>query len=132
MRGKITRPSEQTEKQKEQIEDARAYRRAIRNGIKTDRDTQPVQVRMLVSQLAVLKQISNLEGRTTSDIIRFLVDGYIDYCIHHWPEGDALDILMGAVRLSGYEPPEFSQADADVFGIEYGFDADYDEDEHSE
>jgi hypothetical protein len=114
MRGKITRPGAG-------IINAGA---SIRNGIKTDRDTQPVQVRMLKAQIAVLKQIAALEGCTTSDIIRFLVDGYIDCCLRDWPEGDAKEILFHTVDLNEYRRgevhPSLSMEDAvKMFGPQY-------------
>ncbi|MGF6697865.1 hypothetical protein OKW38_002477 [Paraburkholderia sp. MM5496-R1] len=75
---------------------------AIRNGVKTERDTQPVQVRMLKAQIKVLKQIAAQEDRTASDVIRELVDRYIEECLRSWPEGDRLDILQSTIRQTGY------------------------------
>ncbi len=75
---------------------------AIRNGVKTERDTQPVQVRMLRAQIKVLKQIAAQEERTASDVIRELVDRYIEECLRTWPEGDRLDILQSTIRQAGY------------------------------
>lgn len=115
MRGKITRPTLPPEKRQEAIEDARAFRRAIRNGIKTERDTQPVQVRMLKAQIAVLKQIAALEQRTTSEIIRMLVDGYIEHCSDTWPDGYAAKILASTISLNGYEEAAWSLEDLQVF-----------------
>ncbi|QQC64486.1 hypothetical protein [Paraburkholderia ginsengisoli] len=75
---------------------------AIRNGIKTVRDTQPVQVRMLTSQIKVLKQIAEQESRTSSEVIRELVDRHIKHCLDTWPDGDAKLILRATARQSGY------------------------------
>ncbi|NML98768.1 ribbon-helix-helix protein, CopG family [Paraburkholderia sp. RP-4-7] len=75
---------------------------AIRNGVKTERDTQPVQVRMLKAQIKVLKQIAAQEERSASDVIRELVDRYIEECLRTWPEGDRLDILQSTIRQAGY------------------------------
>lgn len=76
---------------------------AIRNGVKTERDTQPVQVRMLKAQLKVLKQIASQENRTTSDIIRDLVDAYVWKCYTEWQDGsDAKTILTTTMRQAGY------------------------------
>uniref|UniRef100_E1T9Y8 Uncharacterized protein n=1 Tax=Burkholderia sp. (strain CCGE1003) TaxID=640512 RepID=E1T9Y8_BURSG len=75
---------------------------AIRNGVKTERDTQPVQVRMLKAQIKVLKQIATQEERSASDVIRELVDRYIEECLRTWPEGDRLDILQSTIRQAGY------------------------------
>lgn len=75
---------------------------AIRNGVKTERDTQPVQVRMLKAQIKVLKQIAAQEERTASDVIRELVDRYIEECLRTWAPGDRLDILQSTIRQAGY------------------------------
>lgn len=84
---------------------------AIRNGVKTERDTQPVQVRMLKAQIKVLKQVAEQEDRTASDVIRDLVDAYIGYCLTHWPEGDKLDILRATVRANGYYAERMPEAE---------------------
>ncbi len=83
-------------------EPARVIGPGIRNGVKTERDTQPVQVRMLKAQIKVLKQIAAQEDRTASDVIRELVDYYIEQCLRDWPEGDALSILQSTIRQAGY------------------------------
>ncbi|MBV8272799.1 MAG: hypothetical protein JO067_11075 [Cupriavidus sp.] len=87
---------------------------AIRNGVKTERDTQPVQVRMLKSQQKVLKQLAEQEDRTSSDIIRDLVDAYIAYCLKHWPKGDKLDILRSTVRATNYAAERHGSADVAI------------------
>ncbi|SFU22716.1 ribbon-helix-helix protein, CopG family [Paraburkholderia aspalathi] len=75
---------------------------AIRHGVKTERDTQPVQVRMLTSQIKVLKQIAEQENRSSSDVIRELVHGYIQHCLDTWTDDDAKLILKATARQSGY------------------------------
>lgn len=75
---------------------------AIRHGVKTERDTQPVQVRMLTAQIKVLKQIAEQENRTSSDVIRELVDGYIQHCLDTWTNEDARLILKATARQAGY------------------------------
>lgn len=75
---------------------------AIRHGVKSERDTQPVQVRMLRAQLKVLKQIAEQEDRSTSDVIRELVDAYIAHCTKHWKKGPHLDILLATIRAENY------------------------------
>ncbi|WP_075359819.1 hypothetical protein [Caballeronia sordidicola] len=75
----------------------------IRNGVKTDRDTQPVQVRMLKSQIKVLKAIASNEGRTSSDVVRELVDGYIRYVRLTEKDPDRLEILLSTIRLTKYD-----------------------------
>jgi hypothetical protein len=79
---------------------------AIRHGVKSERDTQPVQVRMLRAQIRVLKQVAEQEGRNSSDVIRDLVDAYIAYCVNTWPEGPRLDILRAALRAEEYTPAQ--------------------------
>lgn len=74
----------------------------IRHGVKTDRDTQPVQVRMLKSQIQVLKQIAAQEGRSSSDVVRELVDNYIMECLESWEDSDARTILEATIRQTGY------------------------------
>lgn len=74
----------------------------IRHGVKTERDTQPVQVRMLTSQIKVLKQIAEQENRSSSDVIRELVHGYIQHCLDTWTDEDARLILRATARQSGY------------------------------
>lgn len=76
----------------------------IRHGVKSERDTQPVQVRMLKAQIKVLKQIAEQEDRSTSDVIRDLVDAYISHCLDSWKDGPRLDILRSTVRAENYEP----------------------------
>ncbi|BAO86018.1 putative uncharacterized protein [Caballeronia cordobensis] len=80
--------------------DAEAQR--IRNGVKTERDTQPVQIRMLKAQVKVLKQIAEQEDRSSSDVIRDLVDAYIAHALTKWPKGHKLDILRSTVQANGY------------------------------
>lgn len=92
MRAKINRPDSADGKHTD----------AIRHGVKADRDTQPVQVRMLKAQIKVLKQLASLEDRNASEVIRELVDGYIRYCVMNWPKGEALDILQSTISLAGY------------------------------
>ncbi|CAB3746452.1 hypothetical protein [Paraburkholderia humisilvae] len=113
MRKRINRP-EQAAALAEMLEKSRARvantelrkgrqgQDVIRNGVKTERDTQPVQVRMLKAQIKVLKQIASQEDRTASDIIRELVDQYIEHCLKSWPDGDALSILQSTIRQTGY------------------------------
>ncbi|WP_244807912.1 ribbon-helix-helix protein, CopG family [Caballeronia zhejiangensis] len=74
----------------------------IRNGVKTERDTQPVQIRMLKAQVKVLKQIAEQEDRSSSDVIRDLVDAYIAHALTKWPKGHKLDILRSTVQANGY------------------------------
>lgn len=76
----------------------------IRHGIKSERDTQPVQVRMLKAQLKVLKQVAEQENRSSSDVIRDLVDAYIAHCLETWQEGPRLDILRATLRAEEYQP----------------------------
>lgn len=83
----------------------------IRHGVKSERDTQPVQVRMLRAQVKVLKQVAEQEGRNSSDVIRDLVDAYIAHCLTHWPEGDRLDILRATVRANGYHAEHHPKAE---------------------
>jgi hypothetical protein len=126
MRKKIDRPSEQSNAQpmdlslllkaklaKQGVEPQEAAP-AIRNGIKTERDTQPVQVRMLKAQLGVLKQVATQEGRTASDVIRDLVDAYIACCLNNWKEGPQLDILRASVRAEGYYAARHASAEKAV------------------
>lgn len=75
---------------------------AIRHGVKTERDTQAVQVRMLKSQIKVLKQIAEQENRSASDVIREVVHGYIMHCLDTWPNDDAKLILQATARQTGY------------------------------
>jgi hypothetical protein len=89
----------------------RAHDAAIRHGVKSERDTQPVQVRMLKSQIKVLKQVAEQEDRSTSDVIRELVDAYIAHCLETWEEGPRLDILRATLRAEQYEPTYRVRAD---------------------
>jgi hypothetical protein len=75
----------------------------IQNGIKTERNTQPVQVRMLKSQIEVLKAIARVEDRTSSAILRELADGYIRYKRLTESDPDKLQILVSTIKLTKYD-----------------------------
>lgn len=75
----------------------------IQNGVKTDRDTQPVQVRMLKSQIKVLKVIAGMEDRSTSAIIRELVDGYIRYKRLSEPDDEKRQVLQHMISITKYD-----------------------------
>jgi hypothetical protein len=81
---------------------ARDAAEKIRNGVKTERDTQPVQVRMLKAQIKVLKQVAEQEDRTASDVIRDLVDDYLAYCLRTWTDPDKRMILETTLRQQDY------------------------------
>ncbi|MGQ7938249.1 hypothetical protein [Paraburkholderia sp. D1E] len=75
----------------------------IKNGVKTERNTQPVQVRMLKSQIKVLKAIGDIEDRTASAILRELADGYIRYKRLTETDPDKLAILLSTISLTKYD-----------------------------
>lgn len=88
----------------EQGDLAEELKRRIRHGVKSERDTQPVQIRMLKAQTKVLKQVAEQEGRNSSDVIRDLVDAYITHCVETWPEGPRLNIVRSSLQAEEYTP----------------------------
>lgn len=51
---------------------------AIRQGVKSERETMPMQVRMFKDQIRLLKAASFIEGRTQADILRTVLAEYFD------------------------------------------------------
>lgn len=86
----------------------------IKNGVKTERDTQPVQIRMLKAQVKVLKQIAEQEDRSSSDVVRDLVDAYIAHALTKWPKGHKLDILRSTVQANDYTAEHHPKAERTI------------------
>ncbi|WP_250451066.1 ribbon-helix-helix protein, CopG family [Caballeronia sp. ATUFL_M2_KS44] len=100
----LRRQQEAFRKEQEERSNSADYLNPIRHGVKSERDTQPVQVRMLKAQLKVLKQVAEQENRSSSDVIRDLVDAYIAHCLETWEEGPRLEILRATLRAEEYQP----------------------------